>query len=332
MMPRSGVGRSPLSVILAAIIVLCVETTTGRAAGLRVIEIPADSEGPAIHGAMWTPCAQPATEVDLGNVTLPGVKDCPITGDKLPLVVISHGRGGSFAGHHDTAETLADAGFVVAAINHPGDTGSDMSRFYDLSIYIERPTDIKRLIDFMVGSSPAAGKIDPQRIGLFGFSRGAYTGLVAIGANPDWDHAVSFCEGKQLRVCDQVRHKEYPGHPLTHDPRIKAAALADPPSAVFTAASFTAITTPVQLWRSERGGDGVEPDTVAWVEKALPGPHEYHVVPNSAHFVFLAPCPSELASARPELCTDAPGFDRAAFHRQFNADVLAFFRQYLTAP
>lgn len=318
--------------MLTAIIALCVGMTTARAAGLRVIEIPADAEGPAIHGAMWTPCAQPATEVDAGNVTLRGVKDCPVTGDKLPLVVISHGRGGTFDGHQDTAGVLADAGFVVAAINHPGDTATDMSRFFDLSVYIERPTDIKRLIDFMLGSSPVAAKIDPQRVGLFGFSRGGYTGLVVIGANPDWDHVISFCEGKKLRACEQIRNKEYPDHPLTHDPRIKAAVLADPLSVPFTSASFAAITTPVQLWRSEHGGDGVEPDTVAWVEKALPAPHEYHVVPNSTHFAFLTPCPSKLASARPELCTDPPGFDRVAFHKQFNVDVLAFFRKQLVEP
>jgi predicted dienelactone hydrolase len=50
--------------------------------------------------------------------------------------------GGDFIGHHDTAETLADAGFIVAAISHPGDTVSDMSRSGDLSVMIERPTDI----------------------------------------------------------------------------------------------------------------------------------------------------------------------------------------------
>lgn len=49
----------------------------------------------------------------------------PISGDKLPLVVVAHGRGGSFVNFHDTAETLADAGFI-----------------------------------------------DPERIGIFGFSRG----------------------------------------------------------------------------------------------------------------------------------------------------------------
>jgi predicted dienelactone hydrolase len=93
----------------------------------------------------------PPQDMVVGRTTLPGVKDCPIAGDKLPLVVISHGRGGDFIGHHDTAETLADAGFIVAAISHPGDTVSDMSRSGDLSVTIERPTDIKRLIDFMVG-------------------------------------------------------------------------------------------------------------------------------------------------------------------------------------
>ena len=48
--------------------------------------------------------------------------------DKLPLIVISHGQDGWFGGHHDTAEALADAGFVVAAINHPGDNALSATR------------------------------------------------------------------------------------------------------------------------------------------------------------------------------------------------------------
>ena len=116
-----------------------------------------------------------------------------MSGDKLPLVVVSHGKGSHFVLHHDTAETLADAGFVVAAINHPGDTVFDTSRSGDLSVMVERPTDIKRLIDFMLGSSPAASKIDAGRIGFFGFSRGGYTGLALIGGNPDWTSDADFC-------------------------------------------------------------------------------------------------------------------------------------------
>jgi len=36
-----------------------------------------------------------------------------------------------------------------------------------------------------------------------------------------------------------------------------------------------------------------------------------------------------LAEVIPEICADPLGFDRAAFHEQFNADVLAFFRANL---
>jgi len=86
---------------------------------------------------------------------------------------------------------------------------------------------------------------------------------------------------------------------------------------------------PVQLWQSERGGDGVSPESVAVVDKNLPTKHEYHVVPNSGHFAFLTPCPLGMAEARPELCTDAPGFDRVAFHKELDAEVLAFLRKHL---
>jgi predicted dienelactone hydrolase len=305
---------------------LLFTATLAQAAGFRFIEVSADADGPALRGAMCSPCSKTLDEIDLGNTTVPGVKDCPIDGEKLPLVVISHGRGGSFIGHHDIAETLADAGFVAAAINHPGDTASDMSRSSDLSVFIERPTDIKRLIDFMIDASPAASRIDPSRIGFFGFSRGGYTGLVLVGGNPDWAVAADLCEQSSSHICDQIRGKEYPTQPLTHDPRIKAAVIVDPLALLFTADSLQAIKVPIQLWASELGGDGVTPHMVAAVDSGLPVKHQYHVVPKAGHFAFLAPCPPPLAKARPELCTDAPGFDRGAFHHQFDADVLAFFR------
>jgi predicted dienelactone hydrolase len=257
------------------------------------------------------------------------VKDCPIAGDNLPLVVISHGRGGSFVGHHDIAEVLADAGFIAAAIDHPGDTSSDMSRSDDLSVFVERPTDIKRLIDFMLGASPAASRIDPGRIGFFGFSRGGYTGLVLVGANPDWALATALCEQSSSHICEQIHRKEFPAHSLTHDSRIKAAVIIDPLALLFTADSLQGIKVPIQLWASERGGDGVTPDMVAAVDSGLPVKHEYRAIPNSGHFAFLAPCQPALANARPELCTDAPNFDRSAFHQQFDADVLTFLRTQL---
>lgn len=315
---------------LLGAIMLCLTATLAESAGFRVIDIPADTDGPALKGAMWYPCSQPPAEVVLGKVTLPGVKDCPLPSKNLPLIIVSHGRTGNFLGHYDTDEVLADAGFVVAAINHPGDTSSDLSRTDDLSIYVTRPNDIKRLIDFMVGASALASNIDRERIGLFGFSRGGYTGLAVIGANPDWAIATPLCKQSTTRVCEQIRAKEFPAQPVTHDPRIKAAVIADPLSVFFTPASFGGVAIPVQLWASEHGGDGVLPHSVDIVDQNLPSTHEYHIVSNAGHFSFLAPCPPALAKEVPQICVDATSFDRVAFHRQFNADVLAFFRTHLT--
>jgi predicted dienelactone hydrolase len=318
-------------------IAFILTATLAQAAGFRFIEVPADADGPALKGAMWYPCSEPPQDkIDLGPYTLSVAKDCPISGDKLPLVVVSHGRGGSFVNLHDMAETLAEAGFIFAAINHPGDTTSDSSRSGNLSAFVERPADIRRLVSQMLTTSPAASKIDPERIGFVGFSRGGYTGLVLIGANPDWSGANEFCQQSSPpdpgrtpgQLCQQIRRKEFPAEPLARDPRIKAAVVADPLAIFFTAESFAAVKIPVQVWASERGGDGVTPHSVALVNRNLPAKHEYHMVPNSGHFAFVI-CPPAMAKAAPEICTDAPGFDRVAFHQQFNADVLAFFQAEL---
>ena len=50
----------------------------------------------------------------------------------------------------DVAETLADGGFIVAGINHSGDNYFDQSRSAQLSVMLRRPTEINRLIDFML--------------------------------------------------------------------------------------------------------------------------------------------------------------------------------------
>ena len=252
-----------------------------------------------------------------------------IDGHGLPLVVLSHGRGGSFVVHHDTAEQLADAGFVVAALNHPGDTELDKSLFYDLSIYKQRPLDVKRVIDFLTGASPLATTIDPNRIGIYGFSRGGYTALVAIGANPDFALGLSQCEGRTDKICDQIRAHEYPTEPLTHDRRIKAAVVADPLAIFFTPEGLAGITIPVQLWASEKGGDGIDPKALDALNTQLKAPHTFTKVENSHHFSFLTVCPPAFAERNPDECKDASGFDRAQFHDQFNDAIIKFFRANL---
>lgn len=312
---------------LLSCLAFSLAASLAQAAGFKPVDIPAQGALQPLKGAVWYPCSQQPSEVRFGPFAMSVSMDCPLAGEKHPLVVISHGRTGSFLGHHDTAEALADAGFIVVAINHPGDTSRDKSRTGEFSVFVERPADIKRTLDYMLGSWPDAARIDAGRIGFFGFSRGGYTGLVAIGANPLFGKRLRLCEGKSDPLCEQVHAGQLAE--LSHDPRIKAAVIADPLSVFFTGESFKNVRVPVQLWGSERGGDGVTPASVADIASLLPTKPDFHVVPGSQHFSFLPPCPAELAQSAADLCGDQPGFDRAAFHADFNAGVLAFFKAQL---
>jgi predicted dienelactone hydrolase len=331
---RRFVSCVPLA-LLALAAGLIVTAPAAYSAGVQFIDVPADPAGPALKGAVWSPCAAPAGEVNLGRGTAPGTLACPVPGMHLPLIVMSHGYHGSFGSLHDVAETLADAGFVVAAINHPADSGPDMSRADDLSALTGRPADIRRLIDFMLDGWTDHAKLAPDRIGFVGFSRGGYTGLVLIGGEPDWHRLDTVCPPQPpLPYCFQDRDDQ----PAVHDPRIRAAVIADPAfGPLFVPGGLQHVTVPVQLWASTYSGngtslDGVSPANVAAVSGGLPAPQDFHVVENATHYAFLAPCrpqPNQTISA---ICLDAPGFDREAFHRTFDDAVRAFFRQRFYAP
>lgn len=298
-----------------------------KATGIQLLQ-----SDPALSGAIWYPCAAEPTHVALGNLAvptldwLPGARDCPVTGTKLPLIIISHGNSGYFALHLDIIEALANAGFVVAAINHPGNNTNDMSG-RGMSVWASRPAQMVRLLDFMLNEWKDRAAIDPARVGLFGFSLGGFTGLVLVGGQPDFRRLACKPESNSA-VCEESRAGVFPSDP-PHDPRIKAAVIVDPAVGfLFTQENLAGIKIPLLVWRSELGGGGVDAPSVARVTRSLPGNPDIHVVP-AGHYAFLPPCSLELASLRPQVCTDPDGFDRAAFHREFDAAVVKFFREQL---
>ena len=312
--------------ILLALL-LCFPPASVRTAGLSLLEVPAGGDGAALTGAVWSPCAAPAQTVKLRRVEVPGVRDCPVEGEGLALIVISHGAFGWFGGHHDTAAALADAGYVVAAITHP-DNHTRRWR-------TDRPAAIKRVIDHMLTAWPGQAKLDPERIGVFGFSRGGYTGLVAVGGVPDFRLAGKHCRkvpsDPLCRLSPKTPPADGPAPDYTNDPRIKAAVIAAPLGIVFSADGMKRVTAPIQLWRAENDELASRHNTKA-VRDALPVEPEYHVIPNAGHFAILAPCTELQARAVPKFCKDANGFDRVAFHEDFNARIVAFFGQHLAKP
>lgn len=277
------------------------------------LSIP-DGDQPAIEAGFWVPTDEAAKP--------------------RPLIVISHGNGGDFRSHHDTATALAKAGFVVVALTHTGDNWRDQSRATDL---VGRTRQLSVVIDYMTRDWSARDGIDADRIGAFGFSAGGFTVLAAAGGDPDLSRLADHCRANpgfyDCRLIGQHAGtmKDGAAAPrLPHDARIKALAVAAPALGfTFTKEGLSRVTQPVQLWQAGADQTLPAPFYVEPVRDALPTPPEYRRVEGAAHFDFLPPCSPELAAAAPMICAPTPGFDRAAFHETLNREVVAFFKARL---
>jgi predicted dienelactone hydrolase len=320
------------AVVAALGTLLTLAAAPAFAVGFERVSVP-DPDGPPLEAGIWYPSGAPASPQPLGLFVQSVAAGGPVAGRGLPLVVMSHGTGGTFEGHYDTALALAEAGFVVASVTHTGDNYRDQSAFVRVE---NRPRHIKALVDYMLASWPRHDVLDPSRIGMFGFSAGGFTALVAIGGVPDMARVASFCAAHPDDWgCNRARELRSgpptaPPSAFAHDPRIAAAVIAAPAIGyVFTPEGLSGIKVPIQLWRGDRDEILAHPYHAQNVYDALPIKPEYHVVPNAGHFAFLAPCGGSLRSIAPDICRDPAGFDRAAFHREFNAAVVDFFKAKL---
>lgn len=319
-------ATTSLHFALAALIAGATLISSARAQGTGAgFERQVSSDGVEI--GIWYPAAGRDSPQRLGLFTHEVVQGSSPLPGPYPMIVMSHGTGGDFTGHADTAVALARAGFIVAALTHPGDNWRDNSRATHIE---ERPRALSRLITYMLADWPGHAGIDPERIGAFGFSSGGFTVLAAVGGRPDLTRLTEHCAAHPTFFdCNLVKaqpHVSIGAWPDMRDPRIKAIVIAAPALGfTFDRAGAAAIRIPVQLWRAD--DDTVLPPRIYAdaVRAALPIPPEFHAVPGAGHFDFLAPC--TVPSVMPMICSSQPGFDRAAFHRGFNTNVVRFFRR-----
>ena len=321
-----------LLMLLAATVALLGMPAHG-AVGFQVALV-ADPRGTAFELAIWYPTDTPATPQPLGPYLQVVAPDAPLRGTELPLVLISHGSGGSLTNHHDTATALAEAGFVVAALNHPGDSTDDPSLSGTARGLILRPWQYHLALDWLLGAWSERGRIDARRVGGFGFSAGGFTVLVAAGGVPDLRRIALHCT---VQPGDPSCRLGRPGDRLpqgpvewTHDGRLRALVLAAPALGyTFVPQGLASLDMPVQLWRGRQDEVLMHPWHAEQVRYALPNPPLHAEVPAAGHYAFLAPCPPPMLAAVPEICIDPPGLDRAAMHREFNAVVVRFFADKL---
>lgn len=117
----------------------------------------------------------------------------PLAGVRFPLVLMSHGYGGWSEHMSRLGETLASRGYVVASVDHRDQPFTD-ARSFALSfgaVLIHRARDQQRVLTALLERSlfdPAVtAQIEPDAIGLLGFSMGGYGTLVTAGVALDRD-------------------------------------------------------------------------------------------------------------------------------------------------
>lgn len=315
--------------IIVALMTLAGAASAAPSVGYQYARFPGP-DGRVIELSIWYPSDAPATLQPFGPFEQTVAKNGAVAGTALPLVVISHGTGGSFGGHYDTAQALARSGFVVAALSHAGDNFQDRGDSFTWRNFVERPRQLSATMDYMLTAWGERGRVDAARIGVFGHSAGGFTALASVGGIPEIARGAAFCrEHPDDWGCERARAKnvrfgsETATPPTwTTDRRIKAIAIAAPAvGPMFSPESLARITVPVQLWEAQN--DRIVSNGI--VGPGLAKPPELHVVPNAGHFDFLAPCGPALAARIPEICESRPGFDRAAFHEEFNREITVFF-------
>jgi predicted dienelactone hydrolase len=307
--------------------------------GFQQLSVP-DPPGKALSVAVWFPSVGKPALMPVGPFQQMVVPDGTITGTGLPMVLISHGTGGSEGSHYDTALALADEGFVVVALTHTGDNYMDQSYAGNRKDLTDRPRQVSVVLSYMLTTWTQHDRLNAARVGMFGFSLGGFTTLVETGGIPDVSRMRELCTKRptapeclfiQQRNGDQLS-SEAVTTVWTHDQRVKAAVVAAPAvSYLFGPGSLKDVNIPIQLWRA--ASDDQVPDAwnTAVIRQELPKPPEEHVVTGAGHYAFLPPCSETLAKQAPQICTDDPRFDRHAFHGDFNREVVAFFNRALGA-
>lgn len=312
-------------------------------AGLRFQTLPATGDAqPAIPLALYYPTQATARPITLGpfapEVAMRAEPDATVKG----LIVLSHGTGGSELGHSRLAAALARAGYLVAALRHPGDNYQDTSLLTSGGerYFVERPRQVSRVIDALLADPQwkdrIAGDAKGPRVGAMGHSAGGYTVMALAGGRPDVLRIVQHCQqqGADDPVFCGMRRGDRAGAPSPSpapaliDSRVRAVVALAPLGVVFDAASLAAIKVPVSVYEAENDRWLVPRFHARWIAANVKGA-ETHRVANAWHFAFMDTPSMPIPTPDGDIAADPPGFDRAAFLRRLGREVPAFFDKVL---
>jgi len=265
---------------------------------------------------------------------------------KFPLILLSHGTGGSALMMAWLGTALASHGYIAVAVNHPGNNALEDYTIQGFSYWWERPRDLSATLDYLLAESTFGPRIDPSRIGAAGFSLGGLTMMEIAGGIVELSRYQDFCNSpKRDGMC--IDPPEFPGllakitemsktdlefqaglreAAKSHrDPRVRAVfAIAPALGPGFSPDSLEKITIPTAIVAG-LADTNVPPDTSAKFFAAhIPGA-KLTLFTGVGHYTFLATCAEAGRRNRPDLCLDPAGVLRDDIHQQTADLALAFF-------
>lgn len=284
--------------------------------GCRLLEIKDEVQRAVIPLALLYP-ARGAEHIErFGPYSLEAARDVPLVGEGLPLVVLSHGNGGTPWAYRDMAKYLARAGFLVALPEHRGNSRDDNSLAGTATNLENRPRHISLTID-AVFADPATKEFAAERVGVIGHSIGGYTALAAAGGQP-WAASHESADGK--------------AHPVrvTSDERIGSLVLLSPATFWFAPGALKEVSVPILMRTGEK--DEITPASHADnVIRGVRDPSlvEHKVIAGAGHFSVMSMFPPEMI--RPDFppSQDPEGFNRQDIQASLFSDVENFFRRTL---
>ena len=303
-----------------------------------------DPMGGFMQLSVWYPAKENHDTVRLGPFEFPGKRNAAVKEGLHGLVMLSHGFGGSDLGHRNVAIALAEAGFIAAAPLHPRDNFMDSENSHAKTVWEGRPKQISAAIDHLLSNEEWVARIDPRQIGMFGFSRGGYTALTLLGAEPDITTFFHHCalHSESDPVCDgadqiprsdldQLKRSLATPMPDLTDDRIKAVVIVDPVAVVFSDEALGKIRRKSLLFyfpehenvlaRRFHGGRVVEITNHPQNNNTV----RTKTIEGAQHYSFIAPFPAEISGSLGVVASDFGDFDRAGFSGVFAQEVAEFF-------
>ena len=184
---RRGVARFRIAVLSAVLTFGIIGASSAAEpgstypVGIRQVEFTDAHYGPrTLSMAVFYPAviddssAKPFVMPFFTRLTLYKDAEIAFDSDKLPLVMLSHGRGSTGLSYAWFAQTLAAHGYIVAAPYHWRANTYDSTIAYLANRLWQRPVDISLGIDFLLNDPAWSKLIDPTRIGAAGHSQGGF--------------------------------------------------------------------------------------------------------------------------------------------------------------